>query len=172
MWETTPSYRIPPLYFLIWLHISFFQFDLYMNKFYTTLYKELLVGCVLFSINYVGLYLWQFLMSSGWRWWGLVFTCLNLEWEALRTYFTHIMSPKSFLFKIYFIYWFVEEGREKHWFAISLLYAFICWFLYVPCLNIEAAPLAYWDNALTNWATQPGPLQIISLFLLGRRQSL
>ena len=37
-----------------------------------------------------------------------------------------------------------------------LFCAFIGCFLYVPWTGIEPAALAYWDNALTNWATQPG----------------
>ena len=29
----------------------------------------------------------------------------------------------------------------------------------MPWLGIEPTTLAYQDNALTNWATQPGPLE-------------
>ena len=34
-----------------------------------------------------------------------------------------------------------EEGREKHQFVVSLSYAFIGWFLYVPWLGIEPTTL-------------------------------
>ena len=37
------------------------------------------------------------------------------------------------------------------------MYAFIGWFLYVLWLGIGPTTLAYWDDALTNWATRPEP---------------
>ena len=46
--------------------------------------------------------------------------------------------------------------REKHWFVVSLIYAFIGWFLYMPWPGIEPTTLEYQDDAPTNWATQPG----------------
>ena len=44
-----------------------------------------------------------------------------------------------------------EEGREreKHRFAVPLIYAFIGWFLYVPSVGIEPTILAYRNNTLT-----------------------
>ena len=51
-----------------------------------------------------------------------------------------------------------EEGRierEEHQFVVPLIYIFIVWFLHVPWLGIQPATLAYWDNALTHWATWP-----------------
>ena len=59
------------------------------------------------------------------------------------------------------IYWFERErnggGGEKHWLVIPLIHASIGWFLYVPWLGIELATLAYWDDALANWAAWPEP---------------
>ena len=46
--------------------------------------------------------------------------------------------------------------REKHQFAVPLIYVFIDSFLHVLWSGIEPATLAYWDDALTNSATQPG----------------
>lgn len=51
---------------------------------------------------------------------------------------------------------FIELIWERHWFAVPFTCAFIGWFLDVPWLGIEPAALACWDNALTNWASQPG----------------
>ena len=66
-------------------------------------------------------------------------------------------SPPQFFFKFSFIdFREREEGREKHQFVVPLSYAFIGWFLYVPWSKIEPATFLYWDNALTNWVTQPG----------------
>ena len=57
-----------------------------------------------------------------------------------------------------FLNWFYRErGREKHWFVIPLIYAFMGCFLYVPWLGIESTTLLYQDDTLTSWATQPGP---------------
>ena len=47
------------------------------------------------------------------------------------------------------------EEREKHRSVVPLISAFTGW-LYVLWWEIEPATLAYWDDALTNWATQPG----------------
>ena len=38
-----------------------------------------------------------------------------------------------------------------------LIYAFIDWFLYMPWPGIKPTTLAYWDDALTKWATWPEP---------------
>ena len=48
-----------------------------------------------------------------------------------------------------------EREREK---IVPLIHAFIGWFLYVPWPEIEPAAVAYGDDALTSWATQPGPI--------------
>ena len=54
-------------------------------------------------------------------------------------------------FKIVFIdFW----KREEYWLLVPLLYAFIGWHLYMPWPGIEPSTLVYWDNSLTNWATQ------------------
>ena len=47
---------------------------------------------------------------------------------------------------------FIGRGREreKHSFGVSLIYAFIGWFLYVLCLGIEPTTLGYWDDTLAN----------------------
>ena len=49
-----------------------------------------------------------------------------------------------------------ERERERERFVFPLIYVFIGWFLYVPCPEIEPVTLEYGDDALTNWATQPG----------------
>ena len=68
-----------------------------------------------------------------------------------------------------------DKEREKHQFVVPLIYAFIGWYLYVPWPVIQPATLVYWDNALTDWDTQPGhksfsfwfiPMYLIFLLLL------
>ena len=49
-----------------------------------------------------------------------------------------------------------RERERKTSIAVPLIYAFIGCFLYVSWLGIEPATMAYGDNSLTNWATQPG----------------
>ena len=51
-----------------------------------------------------------------------------------------------------------EGGRGRHQCIVLLIYEFIDWFLYVPWQRIKPATLAYWNDALTNWAIWPGPL--------------
>ena len=46
------------------------------------------------------------------------------------------------------------------------IYAFIGWFLHVPWSGIEPSTLVYQDDALTNWATWPGPALRTFLTLL------
>ena len=58
-------------------------------------------------------------------------------------------------FNLYLLIW------EKHWLAIPPIYAFIGWFLYVPWPGIESTTMAYQVDALTTWATRPGPHCII-----------
>ena len=64
---------------------------------------------------------------------------------------------------------FRERGKgresERHQLVVPLIYAFIGCFLYVPWPGIEPATLAYQDDALTDWATQPGPGLQTSLLL-------
>ena len=47
--------------------------------------------------------------------------------------------------------------REKHQFVVPLMGAFIGCVLYVSWPEIAPATLAYWDEALSDRATQPGP---------------
>lgn len=51
-----------------------------------------------------------------------------------------------------------REKGEKQRVVVPLIYAFCCTgcSLYVLCLEIEPATLAYWEAALTNRATRPG----------------
>ena len=44
--------------------------------------------------------------------------------------------------------------EEKRRFVVPFIYTLIGCFLYVPWLGIESITLVYWDNALTNGATQ------------------
>ena len=46
--------------------------------------------------------------------------------------------------------------RKRDWFVVPLIFAFIRWFLYVPWTGIESTTLTYQDDALPNWAAQPG----------------
>ena len=49
-----------------------------------------------------------------------------------------------------------RRERDKNIdFFVPLIYAFTGCSLYVSGPGIEPATLAYWNNALTNWATQP-----------------
>ena len=52
--------------------------------------------------------------------------------------------------------------REKHWPIVPLIYAFIGWFLYVPCPGIESTTFGYWGDTITNWATWPGLMLLFS----------
>ena len=67
---------------------------------------------------------------------------------------THIKQFSVFLF-LKSTYRF-ERLREKYRFVVLLFHSFIGCFLYVPWPRIKPATLAYWDDALTNWTTQPG----------------
>ena len=49
-----------------------------------------------------------------------------------------------------------ERERERERLVVLLISAFIGWFLYVPWPEIKLTTLAYCDDALTNWTTQPG----------------
>ena len=50
-----------------------------------------------------------------------------------------------------------REGEERNNdFVVPLTDAFVGSFLYVPWPEIKPATLAYWDDALTKWANQPG----------------
>ena len=57
---------------------------------------------------------------------------------------------------IYYLLFKKNLERKKHQFVVPLIYAFISWFLYVPWPGIKTAPLVYYDDALTNWATGQG----------------
>ena len=54
-----------------------------------------------------------------------------------------------------FIYWFLEKGREKYWFVVSLTYVFICWLFMCPNKGLKPTALACWGDDLTSWATYP-----------------
>ena len=56
--------------------------------------------------------------------------------------------------KIFLLIW--ESERKRETLVCCSTYTFTDWFLYVPRTGIELTTLAYWDNALTNWATRPG----------------
>ena len=79
--------------------------------------------------------------------------------EASQTYMAGWRSTPNlsctfcFCFNFYLL---IFREKEKHWYAVPPIYAFIVCFLYVPWLDIKPATLAYRDNALTNWATWPG----------------
>ena len=78
------------------------------------------------------------------------------------------MSLVIFFFKHHFswipqVYWLFffrerngeskrETGREKCWFVVPLICAFIAWSLYVPWPGIQPATLTCQDNVLTDWA--------------------
>ena len=48
------------------------------------------------------------------------------------------------------------RGKERERFVVLFIDAFISWMFYVPWPGIKPSTLAYWDNVLTNWTTQPG----------------
>ena len=56
-----------------------------------------------------------------------------------------------------------EREREKHWFAVAHIYAFIGWFLCVPWPG--SATSSFWDNVPTSRATWPGPIHRLSFYL-------
>ena len=66
------------------------------------------------------------------------------------------------IFNFYLLIFLERKGgrRDKHLFVVPLIYSFIDWFLYVPCLGIKPAILVYQDSTLTNWATPPLPRKI------------
>ena len=51
-----------------------------------------------------------------------------------------------------------DREREKHQFVVSLTYASIGWFLYVPWPGMKPATLAHGNDALTHLSKQPQPL--------------
>ena len=51
-----------------------------------------------------------------------------------------------------------EKEKEKHWFVVPLIYAFIGWFLNVPWLGIKPTTLMYQDDTVTSLAILPGLL--------------
>lgn len=77
----------------------------------------------------------------------------NEEWLNTSKLLAYFNYPKFFL-KVYLFILAREEGREKYWFAVPLIYIFISWSLRVPWPRIEPATLAYPDDALTNWISQ------------------
>ena len=80
-----------------------------------------------------------------------------------------ILAPDHNFLSFYFLI--LERGREgqrerhtdrqterrKPQFVVSLTDACTGWLLYVPWPEAELTTLAYLDDALTNWATRPGP---------------
>ena len=58
-----------------------------------------------------------------------------------------------------------EREREKHWPVVPPIYGFIGWFLYMPWPGIKPTALAYWDDALTSWATRAELCISIQFFL-------
>ena len=67
-------------------------------------------------------------------------------------------TAKCLLLKKFYLLIFRERGRdrEKYWFVVLPMYAFIGCFLYVPWLEIEPSTLAYQDDTPTHCATRPG----------------
>ena len=62
-----------------------------------------------------------------------------------------------------------ERDRQRHQFVAPLIYALTGWFLYVSWPEVEPATLAYQDNTLTNWPTQPGlNKHLLSLYYVPR----
>ena len=65
------------------------------------------------------------------------------------------------------MYWFERERKggtrvggereRENWFVVSLISAFIGWFLFVPWPRTEPTTLTYQDNDITNSTTRPGP---------------
>ena len=49
-----------------------------------------------------------------------------------------------------------KRERERRLFVVSLIYALIGSFLFVPWLEIKPSTSVYGDNAQTHWATRPG----------------
>ena len=60
----------------------------------------------------------------------------------------------------------IIDLRERDWFAVPLIYAFIGWFFYVAWPGIKPVTLVYQDDALTNWATRAGPIQTMSYIIV------
>ena len=77
-------------------------------------------------------------------------------WRGVSEQWLSLRGIILFLFLKYFCLLSLErkEGEGETLIVVPLIYAFICWFLYVPWLGDWT--WAYWDDALTNWATQPG----------------
>lgn len=77
-------------------------------------------------------------------------------WCFLCLPFSRVLSiVVIFLFFIYLLILERKGEREKHWFVVPLINAFIdC--LYVPWRGIKPSSLVYWDDALTIRITWPG----------------
>lgn len=65
------------------------------------------------------------------------------------------LTPNSIIhfFNFYFLIWESVWGRL----VVPLTHSYIGWFSYVPWPEIKLTTLTYWDNTLTNRATQPEP---------------
>ena len=95
--------------------------------------------------------------------------------ESYR-YSSHILDTILLLHLYILVFWtffnlFIgggggEREREKEKeisVRVSLIYAFIGWFLHVPWLGIKRTTLGHWDDVLTKWATWPGLFVFLKL---------
>ena len=107
-----------------------------------------------------------------WRiwWWSFLhFFCFvsYVSYLLLLSFSLFCSCPRT-IFVAFKERWERGRKREKHWFVVPLIDAFIGWVLHVPWLRIEPATFWLWDDAPTNW---PGPLgsfwwDFISLWML------
>ena len=90
---------------------------------------------------------------------------LNL-WVSFFHQLWEIFSHYFFKYSFLLIFRNREEGgreRERLFFFVPLIHAFIGGFLYVPWLGLEPTTFAYRDDPLTSWAARPGLLQLLSV---------
>ena len=88
---------------------------------------------------------------------SLSFTLMNSALYSIEDKKLQIYVEIKIIFLFLNFYLLILRKREKHWFVVPLIYAFIGWLPYVPWPGIKPATLMYQDDALTNWAPWPGP---------------
>ena len=79
------------------------------------------------------------------------------QWASGRKPWSRQVAKWSSIFFHFYLLYLegVGRGRDKHWFAVLLIHAFIDWFLCVPWLGSNPQP-GRCDDTVTNCATWPG----------------
>ena len=95
------------------------------------------------SVVCIYIHLFDFLDSTCKKlYWYLSFSAWCVSLSIIPSRFIHVVTDGKISFFFFFI--------------VLLIYAFICWFLYVPWPGVKPATLAYQNDSLTRWDTWPG----------------